>query len=110
MAAGCGSVVITYGAEGSEIRTGRDSLRIPPAPPKQVVDPTGCGDAYRAGFLFAIANAMPLDVAGRIGSLLGSWQVEGEGAQAPGYDLSPGRARYAQAVGGDWEAGGTGRH
>lgn len=98
----CGSVIITYGAEGSEIRGGRDSLRIPPAPAKQIVDPTGCGDAYRAGFLFAIANAMPLDVAGRIGSLLGSWQVEVEGAQALGYDLAAVRARYGEAFGGDF--------
>src|SRR2546428_13801645 len=99
MAAGCGSVVITYGAEGSEIRTGRDSLRIPPAPPKQVLDPTGCGDAYRAGFLFAIANGKPLDVAGRLGSVLGSWQVEVEGAQALSYDLAAVRARYREVFG-----------
>jgi adenosine kinase len=99
IAARCGSVIITYGAEGSEIRGGNDSLRIPPAPAKQIVDPTGCGDAYRAGFLFAIANAMPLDVAGRIGSLLGSWQVEVEGAQALAYDLAAVRARYAEAFG-----------
>jgi len=95
----CASVIITYGDEGSEIRTGRDSLRIPPVKPKRVADPTGCGDAYRAGFLFAKANALPPDVAGRIGSLLGSWQVEVEGAQALAYDLAAVRARYAEVFG-----------
>ena len=96
----CANVIITYGAEGSEIRTRGGSLRIPAVEPKQVIDPTGCGDAYRAGFLFAIASGKPLDVAGRIGSLLGSWQVEVEGAQALGYDIAAVRARYAEAFGG----------
>ena len=95
----CASVIITYGDQGSEIRAGRESLSIPPVPPKRVADPTGCGDAYRAGFLFAIASALPLDVAGRVGSLLGSWQVEVEGAQALAYDLAAVRARYAEAFG-----------
>ena len=67
--------------------------------PERVVDPTGCGDAYRAGFLYAIANRAPLDVAGRVGSLLGSWQVEVEGAQAASYDLAAVRARYREVFG-----------
>ena len=95
----CASVIITLGAEGSEIRNGRDALRIPPVEPKRIVDPTGCGDAYRAGFLYAIASRQPLEVAGRIGSLLGSWQVEVEGAQALAYDIAGVRARYAEVFG-----------
>ena len=95
----CASVIITYGDEGSEIRTGRDSLRIPPVKPTRVVDPTGCGDAYRAGFLFAIGSGLAPDVAGRVGSLLGSWQVEVEGAQALAYDLAAVRGRYAEVFG-----------
>jgi adenosine kinase len=95
----CASVVITYGEEGSEIRAGREALRIPPVKPNRVTDPTGCGDAYRAGFLFAIGSALPLDVAGRVGSLLGSWQVEVEGAQAASYDLAAVRARYREVFG-----------
>src|SRR5258705_8790203 len=96
IAARCASVIITYGDEGSEIRAGRDVQRIPPVKPQRVVDPTGCGDAYRAGYLFGIANALPREVAGRIGSLLGSWQVEVEGAQAASYDLAGVRARYGE--------------
>src|SRR5258705_12401085 len=95
----CASVIITYGEEGSEIRSGREALRIPPVQPKRVADPTRCGDAYRAGFLFAIASALPIDVAGRVGSLLGSWQVEVEGAQALDYDLAAGRARHPEGFG-----------
>ena len=92
-------MIITYGSEGSEIRAGRDTLQIPSVAARNVVDPTGCGDAYRAGYLFAIANGQPLDVAGRIGSLLGSWQVEVEGAQALDYDLGAVRARYVELFG-----------
>ena len=102
IAARCASVIITYGDEGSEIRAGRETLRIPPVKPARVADPTGCGDAYRAGFLFAIASALPIDVAGRVGSLLGSWQVEVEGAQALDYDLAAVRARYREVFGSDF--------
>ena len=56
VASRCGSIVITRGAEGSEVRVGGETLPIPPVPAEQVVDPTGCGDAYRAGYLFAIAE------------------------------------------------------
>jgi adenosine kinase len=95
----CASVIITYGDQGSEIRSGRDAVRIPPVKPARVADPTGCGDAYRAGFLFAIGSALPVEVAGRVGSLLGSWQVEVPGAQALGYDLAAVRARYREVFG-----------
>jgi adenosine kinase len=95
----CESVVITRGAEGSEIRSGGDSLAIPPSKVARVVDPTGCGDAYRAGFLYGIANGQSLGVAGRLGSVLGGWQVEVEGAQALSYDLEAFRARYVDSFG-----------
>jgi len=95
----CASVIITYGDQGSEIRSGRDAVRIPPVKPTRVADPTGCGDAYRAGFLFAIGSALPVEVAGRVGSLLGSWQVEIPGAQALSYDLAAVRARYREVFG-----------
>jgi adenosine kinase len=92
IAARCGAVVITRGAEGSEIRADGETLRIPPVTPERVVDPTGCGDAYRAGFLCGVARGYPLDVAGRMGSLLGAWQVEVEGTQS----LSVGDDRFRQ--------------
>jgi adenosine kinase len=95
----CGAVIITRGGEGSEIRTGGRSVLIPPYAAKEVVDPTGCGDAYRAGFLYGVANGHPVEVSGRLGSLLGGLQVEIEGAQALDYDLEAIRARYAEAFG-----------
>jgi len=99
IAARCESVVITRGAEGSEIRSDGKALFIPPAKVDHVVDPTGCGDAYRAGYLYGIAGGRPLEVAGRLGSVLGGWQVEVEGAQTLVYDRDTLRARYADSFG-----------
>jgi adenosine kinase len=95
----CGSVIITRGPEGSEIRAGGERIAIPVVPAASVVDPTGCGDAYRAGFLFGIAAGRSLEVAGRMGSVYGSCQVEVEGTQSLQLDLARFRERYAAAFG-----------
>jgi adenosine kinase len=95
----CGAVVITKGEQGSEIRSGGSVLAIPPVAAERVVDPTGCGDAYRAGLLLARARGLPWEVAGRIGSVLGAAQVAVEGPQALGLDLEAVRARYRDAFG-----------
>jgi adenosine kinase len=99
IAARCGAVVITRGAEGSEIRAGGETLRIPPVTPERIVDPTGCGDAYRAGFLCGVARGYGLDVAGRMGSLFGAWQVEVEGTQSLSVGDDRFRQRYAEIFG-----------
>lgn len=95
----CGSVIITKGPQGSEIRVAGERVGIPPVPARSVVDPTGCGDAYRAGYLYAIAAGHPPEVAGRMGSLYGSCQVEVEGTQSLQIDLAAFRERYAAAFG-----------
>src|SRR4030095_12848080 len=58
------AVIETLGAEGSRIRTGGRVLEIPPVPPAALVDPTGCGDAYRAGLLYGIAHRLPWEKTG----------------------------------------------
>ncbi len=95
----CGSVIITRGAEGSEIRAGGQRIEIPSVAPGRVVDPTGCGDAYRSGFLYAVSQGYPLEVAGRMGSLFGSAQVEVEGTQGLTLTLEAFRQRYAEVFG-----------
>jgi adenosine kinase len=95
----CGAVVITRGAEGSEIRAGGETLRIPPVTPERVVDPTGCGDAYRAGFLCGVSRGCGLETAGRMGSLLGAWQVEVEGTQSLSVGDDRFRQRYEEVFG-----------
>jgi adenosine kinase len=95
----CGAVVITKGEHGSEIRDGKRTFEIPPVRAERVVDPTACGDAYRAGLLFGRARGFDWDVAGRMGSLLGSLQVAVPGAQNLRLDPAAFRRLYAREFG-----------
>jgi adenosine kinase len=49
--------------------------------PKQVVDPTGCGDAYRAGLLYGISRGLDWEATGRIASTLAAFKIEHQGGQ-----------------------------
>lgn len=73
--------VLTQGANGSLIYTGGKEIQIPSVPAAKIVDPTGCGDAYRAGLLYGIANGFEWDVTGRLASLLGSIKISQRGPQ-----------------------------
>jgi adenosine kinase len=75
------ALVITHGARGSEIRTRGKVLSIPPAPAGTIVDPTGCGDAFRGGLLHGIAQGMDWETAGRLASLMGAIKIEHHGGQ-----------------------------
>jgi len=63
--------LITRGPAGSEIHTRSGMVQIPAANAMRVVDPTGCGDAYRAGLIYGLMNDMDLSTTGRIASLMG---------------------------------------
>ncbi|MCA1778187.1 MAG: carbohydrate kinase family protein [Xanthomonadaceae bacterium] len=68
-------LIITHGGEGSELITVDGAQRIPAVKPERISDPTGCGDAYRAGLLFGLEKGWdPVDAA-RLGSLLGSIKI-----------------------------------
>jgi adenosine kinase len=95
----CDAVVITSGAEGSAIHSGGEKIEIPPVSTRTVVDPTGCGDAYRAGLMAGRARGLSFEVAGRMGSLLGSYQVEVEGTQNLVLSLDEFRSRYEREFG-----------
>jgi len=73
--------LITRGPKGSEIHTREGMVQIPAANAIQVVDPTGCGDAYRAGLIYGLMNDMDLATAGRIASLMGALKIENLGPQ-----------------------------
>jgi len=103
-----GALVITRGAEGSLVVRGRSDLgvtvgesktEVPAVPPEQVVDPTGCGDAYRSGILYAIAHGLPLETGARIGSLMGSLKVARQGPQSIDLDTQQIRGRFEEAFG-----------
>ncbi len=75
------ALIVTRGAQGSEIRTRKEHFVIPAAPVAAVVDPTGCGDAYRAGLLFGIANDLGWETSGRLAAIMGAAKIEHNGAQ-----------------------------
>jgi len=75
------ALVLTRGAEGSVIYAEGKRFDIPCARAEAVVDPTGCGDAYRAGLLYGIASGFDWPKAGRLASLMGAIKVASRGAQ-----------------------------
>ena len=69
------ALVVTQGAKGSSIYTDGRRVDVPAVPPTHIVDPTGCGDAYRAGLLYGISNDFDWEMTGRLASLLGSIKI-----------------------------------
>ncbi|HOZ36244.1 MAG TPA: carbohydrate kinase family protein [bacterium] len=74
-------LVITYGAEGSVIHTGGKEIKIKAVKPKKVVDPTGAGDAYRAGFIKGLVSGWELRKCGELAAWVARWPVEYYGTQ-----------------------------
>jgi adenosine kinase len=88
------ALVITRGAEGSEIHTPAGSIEIPAARARSVVDPTGCGDAYRAGLIHGLVRGLDWAITGRIGSLIGAIKIESRGPQNHRFTLPEFVARF----------------
>jgi adenosine kinase len=79
------ALIITRGSEGSYIYTNDKRLDIPCAKANQLTDPTGCGDAYRAGLIHGILNGKDWETTGRIASLMGAIKIEQHGTQNHGF-------------------------
>jgi adenosine kinase len=75
------ALIVTKGASGSTIHAEGQSHEIPSVKPADVVDPTGCGDAYRAGLLYGIASGFDWPLVGRLASLMGAIKVASRGGQ-----------------------------
>ena len=75
------ALIITHGAQGSEIYTGGQRLEIPCVKATDIVDPTGCGDAYRAGLLYGIAAGMDWRSTGQLAALMGALKIGARGGQ-----------------------------
>ena len=75
------ALILTRGAEGSIIYADGERIDIPCAKAEAVVDPTGCGDAYRAGLLYGIASGFDWQKTGRLASLMGAIKVASRGGQ-----------------------------
>ena len=93
------ALVVTLGANGAEIHAGGQRLDIPSVKPDDLIDPTGCGDAFRAGLLYGIASGMDWEKAGRLASLMGSIKIAHRGGQNHKTARDQIAARYAAAFG-----------
>jgi adenosine kinase len=93
------ALIVTRGAEGSVIHTREGQVAIPTAKARAVVDPTGCGDAYRAGLLHGLLHGRDWPTTGRIASLLGALKIESRGTQNHRFTADEFAARYRENFG-----------
>ena len=93
------ALIYTMGSKGSVILTKGERHEIPCVEAEKVIDPTGCGDAYRAGLLYGLAHGWDWPSTGKLGSLMGSIKIASRGAQnhAPSRDEL--QARFKRAFG-----------
>ena len=96
------AIVITRGKEGSTIHTRDGRLNIPVVSVECCEDPTGCGDAYRAGLLYGLANKLDWQTTGRIASLMGAIKIAQDGTQNHRFTMDEFHARYRDEFGGDF--------
>lgn len=74
-------LIVTRGPQGSDFYTHAEHIHIDPVKPRQIVDPTGCGDAFRAGVLYGLSNGLDLVTTGRLASCMGTFKIEHNGPQ-----------------------------
>ncbi len=91
--------IITRGPRGSEVHSKTGVVNIPVATAMRVVDPTGCGDAYRAGLIFGFMNGMDMATTGRIASLMGAIKIEHVGPQNQRFDYDQFADQFRQQFG-----------
>ena len=93
------ALIVTRGAEGSTIHTQDRTYTIPAATPKAVVDPTGCGDAYRAGLIHGLLRGLDWETTGRVASLMGAMKIESRGPQNHVFTKADFDKRYQENFG-----------
>jgi len=81
------ALIVTRGGEGSHIYTKDKRHEIPSVKPEAINDPTGCGDAYRAGLLYGLVNEFDWETTGKIASLMGSIKIAEHGTQNHSFTL-----------------------
>jgi adenosine kinase len=91
------ALIITRGGKGSHIYTSKHRHEIPSAPTSALNDPTGCGDAYRAGLLYGLMNDMDWETTGRIASLMGAIKIEHHGTQNHRFTMEEFEERFKEA-------------
>jgi len=92
-------IITTLGPKGSVLETHRESIHVKPAKPKNISDPTGAGDAYRAGFLAGYLRGYALDVCGQVGSVAAVYTVEKYGTVTHHFTKTEFIKRYKENFG-----------
>jgi adenosine kinase len=95
------ALIVTRGAQGSVIHVGGAEIVIPVARPDAVADPTGCGDAFRAGLIFGLQNGLDWETTGRVASLMGAIKIAHAGTQNHRFTMADFRERFRAAFGRD---------
>ena len=93
------ALIVTCGAAGSMIYAGGRIMTIPSVKPRAIVDPTGCGDAYRAGLIHGLLRGLDWETTGRVASLMGSIKIESRGPQNHDFTPEDFRGRYRHVFG-----------
>lgn len=92
-------LLVTKGPQGSEICVGGECYRIPCSPPAAIMDPTGVGDAYRAGVVKGLARGLDWATAGRLGALTACYVLEHVGTQEHTFTPAEFQKRYEAVFG-----------
>jgi len=93
------ALIVTLGGDGSLIYAGGKQIAIPTPKPEAIVDPTGCGDAYRSGLLYGIQSGWDWEMTGRLASLMGSLKIASRGGQNHKYSRAELAALYEKHFG-----------
>jgi len=91
--------ITTQGPKGAVIHTPEKTHHVPPAHERRITDPTGCGDAFRAGLIFGIEKGCDWMTIGRIGNLMGALKVEHPGTQNQRFDYDEFSEQFRQQFG-----------
>ena len=95
-------LIVTLGARGSAVYTDGRVIEIPVVPVTEVTDPTGCGDAYRAGLLYGLARGMDWETTCRIAALIGAIKIAHHGTQNHRFTPNEFAIRFRDSFGYSW--------
>lgn len=91
-----GGILVTRGEEGSEILIDGERHRIPAVAPRHMAEPTGAGDAFRAGLMRGIQLGLPWSISGRMGALAAAYVLENMGTQNHYFTVEDFVSRYRE--------------
>ena len=95
----CKALIVTRGNQGSIIHTPTKSYKIFAFPATKIVDPTGCGDAYRAGIIYGLLAELDWETSGQIASLIASYKIASPGGQSHKFTLDEFKKQFKDWVG-----------